>query len=156
MFVEEWQNKIGAEGEPVTLAIEKGLITRFVQAVGDANPMWQDEEYAKTTRNGGVIAPPFLLCALMTISPTSLEPNVVPVPIPELPLHGEHTLDGGAEWEFFLPLRLGDTLIFRTRLADVFERQGKLGKMGFFVYQTTCTNQRDEVVAKVLSTFINY
>lgn len=156
MFVEEWQNKIGIEGDPVMFVIERGLIARFVQAVDDSNPLWQDEAYAKASGNGGVIAPPFLLCALMTMSPTSLEPNLTPIPIPELPLPGEHTLDGGTEWEFFLPLKLGDTLISRTRLVDVFERQGKVGEMGFFVYQTTCTNQRDEVVAEVLSTFINY
>jgi len=156
MIVEEWQDKIGTEGDPVTLVIEGGLIARFAQAVDDSNPLWRDEEYARESRNEGIIAPPYLLCALMTMSPPSQEPNMVPVPIPKLSLPGEHTLDGGSEWEFFLPLKRGDTLTSRTRLADVFERQGKMGTMGFFVYQTTYTNQRGEIVAKGSSTFINY
>jgi len=156
MIVEEWQDKIGTEGDPVTIVIEGGLLGRFVQAVGDSNPLWQDEGYARGGKTGGMLAPPYLLCALMTMSSPSHEPNLIPVPIPKLPLPGAHTLDGGGEWEFFLPLKRGDTLISRTRLADVFERQGKMGTMGFFVYQTTYTNQRDEVIAKVSSTFINY
>lgn len=155
-LLEEWQRKIGAEGKPITLEIERGLIRRYAEALGDDNPLWQDEEYAKTTRYGGIIAPPFLLCALMTIAPTTMGPKEIPLPVPELPLPLEHSLDGGTEWEFFLPLKLGDTLTSRSRLANVFERQGKLGKMLFLVYETTYTNQRGEVVARSASTWINY
>ena len=154
--VEELKKKIGTEAEPITFEIEKGLIRRFVEAVGDTNPLWQDEEHAKKTKYGGIIAPPFLLCAAMTLHPHPPEPKKVPLMVPGVLMPREHALDGGGEWEFFLPLKLGDTVTSCTRLANVFEREGKAGKMLFFVYETTYTNQRDEVIARSSSTLINY
>ena len=50
--------KIGEEWEPRVYEIEKGMIQRFVQAIDDPNPLWQDEEYAKKSQYGGIIAPP--------------------------------------------------------------------------------------------------
>jgi len=152
----ELQPKIGTAAEPIKFGIEQGLISSFVQAVGDSNPLWQDEEYAKTTKHGGIIAPPWLLCALITASLPDSRPGSVPLPVPEVPPPRQHILDGGEEWEFFLPMRLGDTITSRSKLANVFEREGRMGKMLFFVYQTSYTNQRGESVARSSSTLINY
>jgi len=156
MTVEELQKKIGAEGKPVTLEIEKGLVRRYVEAVGDTNPLWQDEEYAKTTKYEGIAAPPWLLCASMAMFPTISQAKMIPTVIPEALLPHEHVLDGGGEWEFFLPLRVGDTITSRTKLINVFEREGKIGKMLFFVYETGYTNQRGDLVARSSTTLINY
>lgn len=153
---EELQEKIGAEAKPVTLEIELGVIRRYVEAVGDTNPLWQDEEYAGSTRYGGVIAPPWVLCALMATFPIVSRPKTLPSAVPDVTLPREHVLDGGGEWEFFLPLRVGDTVTSRTKLANVFEREGRIGKMLFFVYETTYTNQHGELVARSSSTLINY
>jgi len=154
--LEELQQKVGTAAEPIKFEIEKGLITRFVQAVGDSNPLWQDEEHAKTSKYGDMVAPPWLLCALMTVSHPDSRSRAVPLPVPEVPPPRQHILDGGEEWEFFLPMRLGDTITSRSKLVNVFEREGRLGKMLFFVYQTSYTNQRGELVAKSSSTVINY
>ena len=154
--LEQLQQKIGTTADPIKFEIEKGLIRKFVQAVGDSNPLWQDEEYAKTTKHGGVVAPPWLLCALMTASPPDSRPKSVPLPVPGVPPPHKHILDGGEEWEFLLPMRLGDTITSRSKLANVFEREGRMGKMLFFVYQTSYTNQRGELVARSSSTVINY
>jgi acyl dehydratase len=156
IVVEDLQKKVGTEGKPVTLEIEKGLIRRYVEAVGDSNPLWQEEEYARSTRYGGIIAPPYLLCALMATFPVASQAKRLPLEMPDVGLPREHVLDGGGEWEFYLPLRLGDAITARTQLAKVFEREGKVGKMLFFVYETRYTNQRDEPVARSSSTLINY
>ena len=68
----------------------------------------------------------------------------------------KHVLDGGEEWEFFLPMRLGDTITSRSRLASVSEREGRIGSMLFFVYETSYENQRGELAARCSSTMINY
>ena len=154
--LEELQQKIGTAAEPIRFDIERGLIARFVQAVGDSNPLWQDEAYARKTGYGGIVAPPWLLCALMTLSHPDSRPGSVPLPVPEVPPPREHILDGGEEWEFLLPMRLGDTITSRSKLINVFEREGRLGKMLFFVYQTSYTNQRGEPVGRCSSTLINY
>jgi len=38
--------------------VEKGAILMFARAVGDTNPIYSDEDYAKGTEVGSVIAPP--------------------------------------------------------------------------------------------------
>ena len=155
-ILEGLRKRIGTEAEPITLEIDRALIGRFVRAVGDPNPLWQDEEYARTTGYGSIIAPPFLLCALMTACPHDSRYGIAPLPVPELPPPREHILDGGEEWEFFRPMRLGDTISSRTRFVDVFEREGRVGKMLLLVYETTYTNQHGESVAKASYTIINY
>jgi acyl dehydratase len=154
--LEGLRKRIGTEAEPITFEIDRALIGSFVRAVGDSNPMWQDEEYARTTGYGSIIAPPFLLCALMTVCPHDSRYGIAPLPVPELPPPHEHILDGGEEWEFFRPMRLGDTISSRTRFADVFEREGRVGKMLFLVYETIYTNQHGESVAKASYTIVNY
>ena len=41
-----------------TFPVEAGHILMFSRAVGDANPIYSDEEYARRTEAGGIIAPP--------------------------------------------------------------------------------------------------
>ncbi len=154
--LEELQKKIGTEAKPIEFELGKELIRRLVQAVGDSNPLWQDEEYAQKAQYGGIVAPPWLLCALMTVSLPDSRPGSVLSLVPEIPPPRKHILAGGGEWEFSLPLRLGDIITSRSKLANVFEREGKVGKMLFFVYETSYTNQRGEVVARSSSTLINY
>ena len=58
--------KIGEEWEPRVYEVEKGMIRRFVQAIDDPNPLWQDEEYANKSKYGGIIAPPTFVLAWHT------------------------------------------------------------------------------------------
>ena len=49
---------IATEFEPATFEIEKSHITAFARAIGDDNPLWNDEVAARRSRYGGLIAPP--------------------------------------------------------------------------------------------------
>jgi hypothetical protein len=49
--------------------VEAGHITLFARAVGDANQIYSDEEYAKTTEPGGMIAPPTFVQASAQFDP---------------------------------------------------------------------------------------
>ena len=93
--LEKLHQKLGLEESQVTLEIEMGLIRKFAEAIGDSNPLWQDEEYGKRTKHGGIIAPPFLLCAIMTLVPVSSVSKMLPSIVPKVPLACERTLDGG-------------------------------------------------------------
>ncbi len=42
--IEGLRDKIGMEREVGVYEIEKGMIRKFALAVGDPNPLWQDEE----------------------------------------------------------------------------------------------------------------
>ena len=43
--------------------IEASHIMMFARAVGDPNPIYSDDEYAKGTEPGGIVAPPTFIQA---------------------------------------------------------------------------------------------
>ncbi len=139
------QKSIGAEGKPTVLEVEKGAIKRFAEALGDPNPLWNDEAAARKGRYGGIVAPPTFLRSIRFQRPD------LPLEIPF-----NRLLDGGSEWEYFGPVRAGDRITAIARIADVSERSGRLGLMLFTVFEVTYTNQLDEVVATQRSTSIWY
>jgi hydroxyacyl-ACP dehydratase HTD2-like protein with hotdog domain len=90
------------------------------------------------------MAPPSLLVTvMMSGAPTR----------PEVPTMSR-ILDGGGEWEYYLPIKPGDVITCVTELADVTEREGKSGKMVFLKFETAHTNQKGELVGKSISTII--
>jgi hydroxyacyl-ACP dehydratase HTD2-like protein with hotdog domain len=64
-------------------------------------------------------------------------------------------LDGGMEYEFFLPVRPGDTLAIENKIKDIVEREGPSGKFVLVYTEQTITNQDFRVVAKTIKTSIN-
>ncbi|MFH1485976.1 MAG: MaoC family dehydratase N-terminal domain-containing protein [Chloroflexota bacterium] len=134
---------VGAEAEPFTYEVEKGAIRKFAVAVGDPNPLWQDEAYARKTRYGGIIAPPTFL--------RLFRPAKFPVETPY-----SRRLDAGSEWEYFEPVRPGDRITGTVKLAGAAEREGRIGKMLILVWEITYKNQFAEVVATQRSTLITY
>lgn len=144
--VETLRQMVGKEGKPAVLEIEKGMVRKFAEAIGDPNPLWQDEQYAKKSRYKGIVAPPQIFCASMLSGAATR---------PDIPLPYKRILDGGGEWEFFLPVKPGDIITSITKFADVLEREGKAGKMAFLIFETTHQNQRGEIVAKSRGTLIN-
>ncbi len=140
LITEEMRSWLGKELDQQTLDVEKGAIRRFAEAIGDPNPLWNDDASA----SGGLVAPPTFL--------RSATPGL-DFPFPTAP---QRLLDGSSEWEYFEPVRAGDAITCITRLADVRERAGRLGPMLFLVRETTYTNQLGQVVASQRSTQIRY
>ncbi len=136
---------IGIKGEPLSMDVEKGHVRRFAEAIGDDNPLFTDEKEARKSRYGGLTAPPTFLRTLRVERPA------LPFPIPYV-----RSLDGGSEWEFFEPVRVGDFITGQIEIEDIFERPGRLGTMLFTIYLTTYKNQLDEVVATQRGTSIRY
>ena len=139
------QQSIGTESPPVTLEVEKGAIARFSEAIEDPNPLYIDEVTARRSRYGGIIATPTFLRNLRT--------ERLELPFEE---KFQRVLDGGSEWEYFEPVRVGDRITAVNRVTDVSERAGRLGPMIFVSTVTTYTNQLDQVVATQKSTLIRY
>ena len=145
----ELQQFVGYETVPQTIEIDKSMIRRFVEAVGDPNPLWQDEAKDHLSRYDGIVAPPSLVCAVLltgTDRPLDVVEHLLPSRI----------LDGGAEWEVVRPIRLGEIITVVNRLADLTERQGRYGPMLMVSWEATWRDERQEVVARALSTTIHY
>jgi acyl dehydratase len=143
---DEHKKLVGIESEPITYDVERGAIRLFAQAIGDPNPLFNDEKRARKTRLGGMIAPPTFVRLLM--------PRELPrVDIPEMP---KRLLDGGSEWEFFEPIRPGDRITVIARLADLRETEGRMGTMVVRVTELRYSNQFDELCTIQRMTLINY
>ena len=145
VITQEMRDAVGVESEPVTHLVEAGAIVKFAQAIGDPNPVFNDEQAARGMRYGGMVAPPTFLRS-MPAGPPRAE---VRSPYPA-------SLDGGSEWEYFEPIRSGDRITVTNRVVDVFERQGRLGGMLFIVRETRYVNQFGQVAATQRTTGISY
>ena len=54
------------------------------------------------------------------------------------------------------PVQAGDVITATTKVVDIYEREGRLGKMLFVISETTYKNQDGEIVAKARNTGISY
>jgi acyl dehydratase len=142
---EEARKQIGKLGEARTLDVERGAIRRFAEAIGDDNPVFNNEREARKTRFGGMIAPP-TFCR-------SLSAAIVDV---KLDMQSFRGLDGGSDWEYLEPIRPGDRITVQTKIADLRESEGRLGPMVFITTETTYTNQFGQVCVIQRSTGIRY
>ena len=117
------------ETRPVTLSRE--LIAKFAAGVGEDNPLYFDEEYAKSTIWGGIIAPPSIHILLM-FACTNTEDW----------MRSPGTINASQSWFYNVPARPGDTIHMRGTALDRFIRKGRL----FVIHDNVFTNQRGEVV----------
>ena len=167
MLPEKVTKLIGTAGDVSIVEVERGAIKRYIDAVGDYNPLYWNEEYARESRYGSIIAPPSFFGWPVRPTPTSVgaftDWPVKPGAEPEkeglwdtiAEAGYSRVVHGGVEAEHFAPVRAGDILAVLTKVADIFEREGKTGKMAFSVTETTYTNQRGELVAKVRNTMVH-
>ena len=147
LSVEELRDKIGVEREAGVYEIEKGMIRKFALAIGDPNPLWQDEKYARESKYGGIIAPPTFI---LTIGLEQIEQELTSLP-------STTTLHGSTELEYYQPVRPGDKITVTIRLANIRERQGRgTDKVVFMTFEITYKNQRQELVAKCRQILIGY
>ncbi len=141
--------KIGEVSGTFTYEVDRKWIRQFVTAFGDPNPLWRDEAYAREEgRFGDVIAPPTFFAALDPVETRELllDPWVETISY-------KNTGGGNAfnEVEYFLPIRAGDTITVEVTYTDLFEREGRSGRLLFRIRENVLKNQRGELVARARS-----
>ena len=128
--------------------------------------LFWDEDYAKTTKHGGVVAPeefnPFAWFTAdgPVMSPTFVGPirNAGPeeafgVTAPETTF----ILNGGAEVTYGVRMRPGDVITSGlTKVVEYKEREGRLGLTLFTTTETAWSNQNVETVKVTRGTGIRY
>ena len=160
MMEEEITKLMGKVGDIMITEVEKGAIKRYADAVDDHNPLYWDEEYAKNSRYGCIIAPPGFFgwpTGWVGAKPTfptfaKLSHDEATTTLAQIGYN--RSVDGGMEYEFFHTVRAGDTLVALPRITSVSEREGKSGKLIFVSTETTYTNQNGDLVAKSRQTTI--
>ena len=151
MVPDSLKQYIGKVDPPHLREVEKGAIRRYADAVGDDNPLYNDEEHAKKSRYGCIIAPPgFFGWAKKTISSSEGLVGLIGAMI-EAGYAG--ILDGGMAYDFYLPVRVGDTIVVSPKVADITLKEGKT-KMMILRFEASYTNQNGDLVAKSYQTLI--
>ena len=135
---------LGVDHDIGVYDVTKEMIVSFARSTGETEPQYLDEEAAKDTEYGGLIAPP-TFCNMFVNGVTR----------PDIKLEfGDVGLFAGQSIENLIPARPGDTLAARTRLKEVYAKTGRSGKMVFAVWETRFTNQRGETAALVQESFV--
>ena len=130
---------IGGTGRPVTIYVERGKIREFARAIKDDDPLYFDEEQARREAEG--IMPPVTF--LQTTAHWDDGRGR-----PKVSMDLKRVLHGEQEYEFLKPIHAGDVLTAVSRVADIYEKQGKRGgTMTFVVIETAYKNDRGELVA---------
>ena len=148
LVTDELKKLVGVESSPEVWEIEKGAIIKFAQAVDDHNPLWNDEQEARKTRYGGMIAPPTFTSMLRN---EALYDTIF-----QLDLSTKRVLNAGNEVEFFEPIRPGDTITVTGKLAHIAEREGSMGRMLILTFEYTYKNQTGKVVCIGRNNIIRY
>lgn len=122
---------IGRESEEVAFDVERGAIRRFADAVGDTTPACV----------AGDIAPPTF-------------PTTFRLTVPGLSFNLSHVLHGAQDYQYERPVKAGDRLRCRTRVADVYQREGRLGAMTFLILEIEGRDESNRAVFRGRTTAI--
>ena len=109
---------IGRESEVALFDVERGAIRKFAEAVQDQTP--------ECLR--GDVAPPTF-------------PTTFRITIPGLTFDLARVLHGAQEYRYERPLRAGDRVHCRVRVADIYQRKGRLGEMTFLILAMEGTDE---------------
>ncbi len=145
--------------------VDRTGILLFASALGETNPIYYDEAYAKTTPLGGVIAPPTFAISSAHWNPTFGLRGIRKIPAPKAAPAAQPTGGGGGgsggggggnltrvlhgeqRFEYHQPIRPGMKLSVTTRPGKTWTKEGKRG--GSLRFSESVTEYRDESGALV-------
>jgi acyl dehydratase len=126
--------------------IGRTTISRFAVAVGDLNPLYFDEECAKKSSYGGIIAPPTMIFELVHNVRMELGEDGGYVDKILLPPPLTRWKRASNEYEFFQPVRPEDKITTTSKILPIFQKEGKSGPIVFVTNEITYKNQKGELL----------
>lgn len=162
-LVEELKTLIGQEGEPREALDQvcKSMIRHWCAAMQDGNPLYTNEEYAGTSKYGGVIAPPTMMLTY-TMPPLWPPKNDPPHPFEQFLEKLDQAgylgiLVTNVSQKYYLPLVPEDKITFTYKVTDMSpEKKTSLGTGYFVTTSFTFTNQKGETVGTQSFTVLKY
>jgi hypothetical protein len=152
VITDEMRAQLGKECEPVTFEVDKTACRMFARAVGYTDPLYYDEDYAKS-KGYASIPVPFAFLGHAVYNPNAPQRLGGAFRF-QTPF--KRILNGGTEVEHFHTVCAGDVLTATSKLVDIRERGGRMGPMLITVTEFTFRDQDGRVVAKMRGTGIQY
>ncbi len=148
------KSRLGQEtpiSSPWNTEITRDNIRQWVEGIGDVNPLWIDAAYAAKTRYGALTAPPSFL---YTCNQGPIHRGATAGGFRGFP--GIHRFWAKEEWEWFLPMKLGDQIRGTTKVKEFIEHKSSLASRSIEdVTEQAFYNQRNELIALHRMFFVN-
>lgn len=141
---------IGRESRVETnrFPISEEMVFELADAIEEPNPLYLDAAYAKKSRFGGMLCP--ALAGWKDWAPRidyfgAGQDNHFEIPLP----FKSYGFNGGSEWTFHRPVRVGDHLTETVKILDMAEKPGRTGQLLFITRETKQTNQKGELLQTI-------
>src|SRR5213593_3885139 len=106
----------GFEGRrPWRTEVTRDAIYHLAFAIGDLSPLYLDEDYARQTRWGTLLAPPIMIQSMDTLR--AVGHSGLPEGLP-----GVHSIWTGSLYEWERAVRLGDRITAKSYLKEIVEK----------------------------------
>lgn len=129
-----YERFVGRSSEPVRNVVEREAVRLFAEAIADPSPLYRDEEVARGSRYGRLLAPP-------TFPRTFDYGRVEGLELPPAGLiHGEFRIS------YRRPLLVEDEILCRLTLKDSYDKEGRRGLLGFLLFERTGEDAEGDLV----------
>jgi acyl dehydratase len=137
---------IGYTSAPCTLEVEKGRLRMFAHAIGQTDPIYNDETAARAAGHRSLPVPPtFFFCLEMDRPNPYGWFDEVGIPLPKI-LHAEQA------FTYHALAYAGDQLTFNAEITDIYDKKG--GLLEFVVQDNRITNQSHALIAEFRRTLV--
>lgn len=135
----------GADLTPFDLEVDPARLGSFAQATGQDDPVYRDPGSARAAGHPALPIPPtFLFCLSMGPHPMEVYER--------LGVQFAHVLHAEQHFVYHRLAFAGETLRFKPRIADLFEKKG--GALEFIVWETRVEGEDGAAVADLRSVMV--
>ncbi|GBD11209.1 hypothetical protein HRbin23_00861 [bacterium HR23] len=126
--------------------VGRAFIRLYALAIGDLNPLYVNAEVARRGQYGDIVAPPTFVCETTPYYQGEVDEEGGFSDRVRLPLG--QVIRAANDYTFHRLLRPTDIITARVKISDLYERQGRSGRLLFLVADITYTNQHGELLAE--------
>jgi acyl dehydratase len=149
----ELRTAIGRQSQARPLEVLSASdVRRYVDATGDANRLWLDDEFARAAGYRGRLLPPTLVGWVpFSFRESTERANSDPMDLRrQLPLPPGYTnvRNAGSETEWIAPVYLGEQLFARSCIVDIIAREGRAGLGIYITQEEQVLNSAEQIVLR--------
>lgn len=137
---------IGTSLPPATFTVQREAIKNFARAIGDFSALYLDDAAGRLTEWEDIVAPPTFAVTLRDEAAYTTRFWA------DLGVTMSQVLNAEVELECLRPILPSRTYVARVRIADVYEKPGRSGRLVFVVRETVITDAQEQVVSTIRHT----